>query len=349
MAVIFEEALKKDIAAKKTADTYLLFGDEAYLIDLYTAKLSAFVEDEVFNLQRFAGDCELQEVYDAVMQVPLFADRKCVILSDYDFEHTSKSNLEKLCSLLAEEHEETVFILNFYSVEVDYKKSSKAKKIIAAADKSGGRAVVLNRRKTPELVKMLVDGAAKRGCKMLPDAARYLIELAGDDILTLKNELEKLCCYKPAEAIVKETVDLVSVKTAEASVYNLAKEIFACNSTNAIKLTDELFYMRLEPNIILHTLAMSYVDMYRVFICKRAGKNLSETAAQFGYKGREFVLERAAQNLRKIDFNKLSLSFDALTEADKLLKSNSDARVVIEQLIIRLIFIAARGETVDKA
>lgn len=349
MAVIFEDALKRDIATKNTADTYLLFGDEAYLKDLYTAKLSAFVSDEVFNLQRFEGDCELQQVYDAVMQVPLLADKKCVILSDYDFERASKSDFEKLCSLLSEEHEETVFILNFYSVEVDYKKGAKAKKIIAAAEKGNGKAVALNRRNTAELVKMLVDGASKRGCKMQPDVARYLTQLAGEDILTLRNELEKLCSYKPGEAITKETVDLVSTKSVEASVYNLAKEIFALNSTNAIKLVDELFYMRLEPNIILHTLAMAYVDMYRVFVFKRAGKNLNETASQFGYNGRMFVLERAASNLSKFDFNKLSLSMDALTEADRLIKSSHDERVVIEQLIVRLIYIAARGESVDKA
>ncbi|MBQ3816824.1 MAG: DNA polymerase III subunit delta [Clostridia bacterium] len=348
MAVIFEDTLKKDISSKNTADTYLLFGDEDYLKDYYTKKLSAFIEDEVFNLQSFEGNCSLQDVYDAVMQVPLFSDKKCVILSDYDFEHASKSDFDKLCSLLSSEHEETVLILNFHSTEVDYKKSAKAKKIIAAAEKGGGRAVALNRRGMPELIKMLTGGAIKRGCKMSSDVARYLIETSGNDILTLRNELEKLCCYKPGENITKEIIDLVSVKTAEASVYNLAKEIFTCNSSGALAIIDTLFYMRLESNVIVHTLAMAYVDMYRVYLGKKAGKSISEICEQFGYKGREFVLNRAADNLRKFDLNKLSLSFNALYEADRLLKSNSDGRIVTEQLVIRLIYIVARGEAVDK-
>ena len=78
--------------------------------------------------------------------------------------------------------------------------------------------------------------------------------------------------------------------------------------------------------------------------------SISEISAVFGYKGREFLLDRALQNLSKMDFKRLTLSFEALTKADKALKSNgADARLVLEQLIIRLIYIVAKGEAVDKA
>ena len=53
--------------------------------------------------------------------------------------------------------------------------------------------------------------------------------------------------------------------------------------------------------------------------------------------------------LAKMDFGRLSLSFSALIKADKALKSNgADPRLVLEQLIIRLIYIVAKGEAVDK-
>ena len=71
-------------------------------------------------------------------------------------------------------------------------------------------------------------------------------------------------------------------------------------------------------------------------------------AQKFGYKGREFLLEKAGTNLRKFDLNKIDLSLSAVMEADRSLKSfGADARTVLEQLIIRLIYIAAKGETVD--
>ena len=139
------------------------------------------------------------------------------------------------------------------------------------------------------------------------------------------------------------------IKTPEASVYNLSKFIFAKNSGQALALLDELFFMRFEPMMILYTVSSVYVDMYRVYTLKKSGMTNTEISAEFGYKGREFLLDRAAQNLAKMDFGRLSLSFSALIKADKALKSNgADPRLVLEQLIIRLIYIVAKGEAVDK-
>ena len=200
------------------------------------------------------------------------------------------------------------------------------------------------------LVEMLTDGAHKRGWTFEPAAAKYLVETAGEDILTLQNELNKLCFYLPGGTITRQDVDLVSVKTVEASVYNLSKHIFARDAGGALKTLDELFFMRLEPMIILYTVSSAYVDLYRVFVCRKKGQKNPEIAAEFGYKGREFVLDRAAQSLSKFDFKRLSLSFEALLAADRQLKSfGADPRTVLEQLIVRLIYIIAKGESVDKA
>lgn len=349
MAVVFEETLKKNIT-KEPAGVYILFGEDGFLKKSYAEKIAKKIAepDDIFNYCKFSGDCDLQDVYDAAMQIPFMGDKKYVELCDYDFEHCSKADLDKLCDLIAEAPDSAVLVIRFDSVEVDSKKSSKFKKIIAATDKSGGLAVNLDHRKMPELIKMLTDGAAKRGSKMEPAAARYLIETAGDDINTLKNELDKLCSFAGTEVINKDTVDKVSVKTVEASVYNLSKFILAMDTSSALSCLDELFFMRIEPMIILHTISSVYVDMFRIYSAKEQGLGIKEVTAEFGYKGREFVLEKAVQNLRKFDFKRLSLSLKALAAADKSLKSfGADNRIILEQLIIRLIYIIAKGESVD--
>ncbi len=352
MAIIYEDALKAQLKAKKILPVYIITGDDGYLKQLYVNKIINTVtdKDDVFNFQRFGAECNLQDVYDSLSQLPMMADRKCALLCDYDIEHCSKENLDRLLKLAEETSDTSVLIIWFDSIETDVKKSSKFKKLMQSAEKGGGAAVLLNHRRTPELVKMLTDGAAKRSCKMETAAAKYLVETAGDDIAILRNELEKLCAYMPNGIITKETVEAVSIKTPEASVYNLSKFIFAKNSGQALALLDELFFMRFEPMMILYTVSSVYVDMYRVYTLKKSGMTNAEISAEFGYKGREFLLDRAAQNLAKMDFGRLSLSFSALIKADKALKSNgADPRLVLEQLIIRLIYIVAKGETVDKA
>ena len=283
MAVIYEEALKKAIKQNNTS-IYILFGDDGYLKKMYKEKISrlAAEPDDVFNFQKFGPECDLQEVYDAVLQFPMMNDKKCVILTDYDFEHCAKSDFDKLCVILNETPDSCVFILWFDSSEIDHKKNSKFKRLVTAAEKNNGVAVLLNHRGQSELVKMLTDGAKKRGCRFESNAARYLVETAGQDINTLVSELEKLCAFANGGEITKQTVENVAVKTVESSVYNLSKQIIDCNMQAALGTLDELFFMRVEPIIILSTVSGVYVDMYRVFVGKSKGMNISEIAEKFG-------------------------------------------------------------------
>lgn len=350
--LISEDQLKRQIKSGSFAPAYLIFGDDAYLKKNYVNKICSAVseEDDVFNLQRYFGDCNLQDVYDAVSQFPMMADKKCVTLCDYDFERADKSDFEKLYELLSNTSDTCVLVVWFDSVEFDSKKSAKAKKLLSALQKGGGHAVCLNHKGTADLVKMLIGGAQKRGCSIDAGAARLLIETAGNDINTLNNELNKLCSFVGKGNIDKNTVEKVVVKTVEASVYNLNKAIFNCNVDGALKMLDELFFMRIEAMIILHTVSSAYIDIYRVAAAKKAGQPVSAVAEVFGYKGREFVLERAAENLKKLDSKRLFLSFGALLEADRSLKSFGwDERIILEQLVVRLIYIIVKGEAVDPA
>lgn len=352
MAVIYEDALKGQIKSGVLSPVYIILGEDDFLKRMYVDKITALVadKDDIFNYSRFGADCNLQDVYDFLEQLPIMSDKKCAVLCDYDIEHCGAGDFEKLLTLVTNPTDDAVFVIWFDSLFPDPKKSARLKKLIAKTEKGGGCAVLLNHRRVPELVKMLTDGAHKRGCTFEPAAAKYLVETAGEDILTLQNELNKLCFYLPGGTITWQDVDLVSVKTVEASVYNLSKHIFARDAGGALKTLDELFFMRLEPMIILYTVSSAYVDLYRVFVCHKKGLKNPEIAAEFGYKGREFVLDRAAQSLSKFDFKRLSLSFEALLAADRQLKSfGADPRTVLEQLIVRLIYIIAKGESVDKA
>ncbi len=350
MAVVFEEALKKDISAKNAMGTYILFGDDSYLKEMYLGKLSktAASSDDVFNFRKFSSKCDLQEVYDFAVQFPMMADKKCAIIKDFDISKMDSNEFERLLKIAEEDFETTLIIFVFDFVEFDYKKGDRAKKLIKAAEKSGGKAVCLNHRGTAELAKMLCDGAAKRGCKIERSTAFYLIELVGEEILVLVNELEKLCNFAPKSVINKETVDKVSVKSPEATVYNLTDKIFALKTDEAIKIVDELFFSRIEPFIILYTISSCFIDMYRLFAAKRNGFRKTDVAEKFEYKNRSFVLDKAERYLSKLNEKKLLLCLDAIKTAEESLKSfRSDERLAIEQLVIRLIYIIAKGEAVD--
>ena len=81
-------------------------------------------------------------------------------------------------------------VIRFDAAEFDFKKSSRAKKMMAQAEKIGGKVIALNRRTLANLAKTLSDAAKKRRCTLSDAKARYLVETAGDALSTLRNEIE---------------------------------------------------------------------------------------------------------------------------------------------------------------
>ena len=207
----------------------------------------------------------------------------------------------------------------------------KAKRLIAAVDKCGGRNVLINHRQTGELVKMIISAVAKRGATIQNDVARYLIEYVSEDIETLQNEIEKLCAFKKAGVIDKETVNKVCVKNIEQSVYELGTEILKSNVGGALKILDELL-------------------LFRMYAAKNASVSINDVAKTFSYGNRTFLLEKAGKNLGFVSGKQLRLSLSELKRADMALKSFSGSdRIVLEELIVRLSYIIIKGESVDKA
>lgn len=350
MSLLSEDSLKRELSAGRFAPAYLLFGEDAYLKKLYADRIAekAVDGDPFFNLADFTGTCDLQALYDAVVQYPVMSARKCVRLTDYDYEHASSGEFDRLCAIFGQLNDTCVLVLRFDTVAFDpsAKKGGRAKKLLSALEKGGGRAAELGHRRPAELAKMLTDGAAKRGCRMEPTAARYLIETVGSDLNILRNELDKLTAYRPGGELDRAAIDAVCAKSVEASVYDLAGRIFACDAEGALRLLDDLFFMRVEPMIILYTVSAAYIDLYRVYAARADGVSLNDTAAAFDYGRRAFLLERAARQLRRFDEKKLSLSFESLLEADRRLKSfGADGRVILEELVVRLCWILSRGAT----
>ena len=341
--------MKNEIKSERK-NIFILLGNDGYLKKFYSEKLiNMYTEkDDIFNFQPFFSDCDLQAVYDSVLQFPVMCEKKVVILTDYDFEKCKSTDFDKLCTIVSDTPESCVFILLFSALEISVKKNNRLTKLIAAAEKNNGVAAELNHRTVPELIKMLCNGAKKRNC-ILPDSVgRYITEIVGDDIDTLKNELDKLCAYVGNGEITKETVDSVCVKTVEASVYTLSKHIIKCNMTAALKILDELFYLKVEPFVILSTISGFYVDLYRAFTGKERGMNAEEIAKDFSYGAKSFLIKNAMQDIRNFDYNRFELSFDALRNADKTIKSFSgDGRTAMECLIVKLGYIAAKGDSID--
>lgn len=351
MKPIGEAELKRHISSGEFLNTYIIFGTETYLKQHYVNQIIRKTTGghADFNFVRMNGSIDTQALYDAVSQLPFMNEKRCVAVCDFDIEAARADLLERLYDIVAEQISTTVLIFWYDTVEVNPKRAPKLTKFVEHCEKNRGAAVRLDTKSDGELLKLLTKAAEKRGCRLETTSGRYLLEVCGHDLMTLQNEVEKLCAFAPGESITKEIIDKAAVRTVDASIYDLTKAINSGNGDKALRIISDLFFQKTEPIMILSVLSGCYVDMYRAKAAENSGVRPKEIAAEFGYRNRGFVLDNAAAAARKLTGTQLASCLSILLEADKLLKSarafdkTAYAKTVLEQTVVRLMMCAAGG------
>lgn len=340
---ITEAELKKRLK-EGLAPLYFLYGEECYLTAHYAAQIAekAVGKDDMggFNLQKLDGQSvSFDQIEEAVEALPLMAERKCVVIRDFDVAAAGAAQ-ERLLNLAGDPPESCVTVFWQDAVQPDLKKNAKWKAFAAAVEKTG-LCVQFPRKTTGDIVKLLVSGAARRGSALTPDNAKLLVERCGDDLNLLLNEIDKLSALAGGGEITREHIETAATKNLEASVFDLSKALLQNNYERSYTILNTLFYQKEEPVAILAVLSGAYADLYRAKAAAQAGVPAESLAADFGYRGREWRLRNAARDSARLSLPMLRQSLEILAQADGQLKSaRTDKRVVLEQTAARLIVLA---------
>ena len=343
-----EAELKKKTDQQEFARFYFLYGDEKFLLKQAAQRLVRKAAGDRFldfNLQTFDGStASASAIAAAAEALPFFAERKCVAVSDWDAEAKGAQEEKELETLLKTLPETTVLVLYLPTVEINLKKPGKWKALLSLA-KSEGASVCFARKTERELQKILCAAAAKRGCTLSRQDAEYLVFLCGRELQTLHQELEKLCAFVKEGEITRKTIDLVAVRNMETTVFLLAKALVAGDSEKSYRLLDLLFYQKEEPIALLAALSAQYLDLYRVKAALQSGGTASDPSSCFAstYKGKEFRLQNAERDGKRLSLDALRESLSILLETDLALKgSRTEERVLLEEAIAKLLLAAKK-------
>lgn len=348
MPLVNETELKTKIKNNEIANLTFIYGDELYLKGKYcNAILKKIVNKEMgeYGFQRFEGDeFDADAFMDTVESFPMLGGRKCVLVNDLDVDKLTADKFDILIDVISDVPDYCYVIFKTDSVSVDGKKA-KWKKFVNTV-KDNGIAAEIKSLDNSSAVKMLKSEAKRRKRELGNRQAQYIVELCGLDMQTLINEIEKICAYCDEEEIKMEHISAVAVKTVDAKIYDLSKAIIRKDSKTAFGILDSLFYMKIEPIIILATISGNFVDMYRCRCAVVSGLVESDISNVFpqAYKGREFKIRNAIKDSKRISAENLNACIDTIYEADLRLKSSrTDNRIIIEQLISKLFFITSGG------
>lgn len=341
--MIYEKELDfaRDIKDAPLRRLYLLYGSEEYLKELYLKMMIQRATGGVFtdfNVHRLSAEngIDSEELISAVQAAPFMCERSCAVLDNLNPDKLGAGDLEQLYGVMKDSPEECVFVLIVRTHDFDARRSAKAKALVREADKHGA-VVELGKRSPADLVKFMRSYLKKSGTQLEPELARLLIEYCGSDMLTLKNEMDKLAAYSGYDKITRGHIDEAASQTVNARVFELSRVILEGGYESAMSMLGDLLYLKEAPVAIIGALSANYIDLYRAKAAQAQAKPESELLRLFDYKGREFRARNAMRTANKYSVEFLERSIGILARADMMLKTGrTEDTVVLQQTLTQL-------------
>lgn len=345
MQINDELSIKKHISSGALSSLYLVYGDESYLASFYANSLASSITDTSgmsFNYYYFDSETvTFDAVYEAAETLPVMSDRVCVFIKDFPFLKTPADEMKMYTEYFEKIPDTTTIIFLLANTQVDVKLNQKWKSVLDAFNKNGV-IFCLSKRTDSQVADLLVRSAGKRNASISRETAEYFISIVGNEMTVLLNEFDKLCAFSAGKEISREMIDEISIKSVEASVFDLTAAINTGKNDRAFEILSELIKNKTEPTLIIGTLAFGYVDIYRAKIASQNRISNRDIADAFGsYKGKTFRLDKASSFTRNLTTEQIKELIGAITEADIQIKSFSkDNTIILEELLAKLLYIA---------
>lgn len=347
MPFIDESALRKQMKSSEPSGVYYLFGQDIYSIEGY---VNALINKAVgktpsdFNLNKYEGKAlPLSKLLDDIESLPVFADRKCVVINDLNADDLTKPDFDALKKQLIDTPDTTVVIIYQTALEIDLKRGKKSSnniKLINALAKTSANVCQLMTKTPQDLAKQIIRSAQKNNCSISFENARYLAELTLSNQMLLANEITKIFAYVGEGEITEDIIDMLVAKQIDASSFALANAIVAKNASKAMETLDDLFYQRIEAVVILSALSMVYIDLYRAKSAAINGIDPAQVIEDYSYYARRFAVTNSFRDTRKMEIDQLRKSISILAKADSQLKSSrSDQRTILEKAITEMLIL----------
>jgi DNA polymerase-3 subunit delta len=349
MPIIETAQLFNDIKTYNLKSFYFFLGKESFMIEEAVKRIVVKVlagKNDEFNFQKFDGnDFSIVDFSNAVEAMPFLIPQKVIILNDINLEKLSESDFNKLKQAVSDMPIQTTVIITSKSFEVVINKpkrkpdknSIKTNKFISAILETCD-IVEFGASEKATLSKFIIGHLAKNNLKISPSVANALIERCTNNYHIILNELEKIENYLDSGEVTLDIINNITVENVEENIFNLAKNILQKNAQKAFEILDNLFYQKTSPIIIIATLNMAFIDLYRAKCGTLANVSYMEVAKHFKYKGREFIMQNAFNDARKLSLTQIKICLKHLIEADEKLKSvKVNERILIEQMVTNII------------
>lgn len=319
------KSIQEDIKTGNFKQSYLLFGEEAYLKHQYKEKLlNALNPDgDTMNFSRYEGKgVDVKQLIDLCETMPFFAERRIILLEDTGF---FKNKCEELADYMKSLPDYLVLV--FSESEVD--KRSRMYKAV----KSGGRVTEFAKQDEKTLMRWAAGILGKEGRKITQRDMEFFLTKTGTDMGNIRMELEKLITYTEGQDIVSaEDIEAVCVTQTTNKIFDMVRAVTEKNQKRALELYYDLLTLKEPPMRILFLLAKQFRQLLLTKKMSGEGASQNEIATRLGVPS--FVVRNISACARSYTVEELERAVEDFVDAEEAVKTGRLGDVLSVELLI---------------
>ncbi|MBQ9784986.1 MAG: DNA polymerase III subunit delta [Clostridia bacterium] len=346
LEILKESDFRKELKSNPRTG-YFFFGDEDYLKAFAVKQAREILCPDptlsFFNEMKLdAVDFEPSRLIDALMPVPMMADRKLVTLSGLNFNTMRPHELDAFCEALGalEEYDYNVLIA---TVAADcFTPGFLPKKPSGALSKLAEHLTPVNfeRCTTAKLAAWIQKHFAHNGVSAEPAFCTGFAEYCGHSMFILASEIDKLCYYllSHGKSVADESsMRLVCTPANEYDAFAFTNAIMEGRTDAALGILADYRFRRIDPLIVFGDVSRVICEMIAVRAMTNDGAAPAEIGAVFNPKLHEYKVGLYQKSLRQTSEQRLYRALDACSAADQTLKSSpTSGYTALERLICSL-------------
>ena len=344
MDLIKESDFRKEIkSAPRTG--YLFFGEEDYLKSFAVRNArETLCPDPTFSffneMKLDAVDFTPDKLLDALMPMPMMADKKLVLLNGLNFNTMRANEIDDLCNVLAAlpEYDYNVLIVNVAAdcLDLGYFPKKPSSTYTKLAEHLVP--VQFERCSSAKLAAWVQKHFAHHGVEASPALCNTITDYCGHSMYTLAAEIEKLSYYTLAhgrQTTTEADMRLVCTPANEYDAFAFTNAIMDGRHEVALAILADYRMRRIDPIAVLSEVTTVICNLMLVRAMTAEGATVAEIAAVSKLRN-EFRVKLYQKSLHNTSEKRLRRALDACTAADASLKQSGKGYDPLERLICTL-------------
>ena len=307
---------------------YLIVGEDQELINFYLNKIMKEIGlDEEKKINYDMNTSSISDILDEVSMISLFSSEKVVIGYNFDIGKINDNDRDYLIRYLNNNNSNDRYIVLIAGKvdgrSKDYKIFKDKFKIIDLLQVDNGK----------DIYKYVEDYIKDRGYKIDKYNLDYLVELLGNDINNINNEIDKILLYLNDDQVIsREVIDKLVSDNIDNIMYEFTNAVLDRDYEKISKMYNDFKIENVGYDYLIGSLGNALRGALVIKILYNQGNSNNEIAKFIGKK--EFYVKKMIERLYNYTVDDLCMMIDKLGIIDREYKSGKSNIDMLELYLL---------------